>query len=170
MSKCKRAIFLIFGYLLAIAILFLPCQKVFYDHLDNLKKTKNTVAFIPFFISRSIEYKKSKKWLSSWQPDIFRLANAAKNWDLGSEDRAAFDEFNNRFSSIDMDEEQKKIINRKFLEALKSGELIEDEEDRKELKSWLNRLKKEEFISKFGENLYYYKFNFEFFFTKIIFF
>ena len=160
--------FLIFGYSLAIAILFLPCQKAFYDHMGDIKNPGNAFAFIPFYISKSIEYKKSKKWQSYWQPDIFRLVNAMKNWDLDYDYTETIDKFNNMVSSTDMDEEQKNIINKKFLDALKSGELVEYEEDREELKTWLNRLKQEEFISKFGENTYYYRFNFEFFITEII--
>jgi hypothetical protein len=168
MSKCKKNVFLIFGYLLAIAILFLPCQKAFYDHMGDIKNPGNAFAFIPFYISKSIEYKKSKKWQSYWQPDIFRLFNAMKNWDSEFEHRETIDKFFNMISSTDMDEEQIKIMNKKFLDLIKSGELFEYEEDWKEFKTSLNRLKQEEFISKFGENIYYYRFNFEFFITEII--
>lgn len=73
MSKCKKNILLIFGFLLIVNLLFIPCNEIYYSLSltadKNIKKNRweraNYVkVFFPVIFNRATEYKKYVEWES----------------------------------------------------------------------------------------------------------
>ena len=78
MSKCKRNVILIFGYLLIMGILFIPCKRIYYSFGVNeeLKierkrlEGKQGVFFLPFIIKRVVGLERHKNWVGSLRVKI----------------------------------------------------------------------------------------------------
>lgn len=156
MSKCKRNILLVFGYLLTVSLLVLPTQNIFYN-TSGERAIKNKITFIPFYISKGIKYKKYKKWISSWpSPETKKDIDIAKK---------AFTKL------LRETEKELELLKKSDRSPERSAAEIKLEDQIKYIKSKSNdveiNIKRAELTDFFGKRPYYHKLRFEFFITEI---
>jgi preprotein translocase subunit SecF len=79
MSKCKKNILIIFGYLLVMAISFLPCKQFTFNIDGKWTEGGNKIIFLPFYVNSEIKYIKKKKWLSEYQLKSLQLQSSIEH-------------------------------------------------------------------------------------------
>lgn len=175
MSKCKRNILLIFGFLLIANILFVPCNKTNYGFSytkeTNIKKIRwesleYIKVFFPFVISRAAKYKDYIKWESS----VFLLFT--KKIKVKMELEKEYNEIRKTKRTFSLDEIRvldDEMLNRLIQESGLS-QLAKLNMKIYEIHKEMNEIyekKNKEFHDKFGYQTYYHQFRVKFFFIEL---
>lgn len=180
MVKCKRNILLIFGYLLIIPLLFLPCQKTVFNYSGERINVRKDVIFLPFFINKIVKFEKYKDWEKIEVPIILKHLEEIRikekeirtredvlgNW-------AAYGEFL-LDPEIKLDSEELEYLKGMRIWLGENYDTKKFRNDIKHLKSEIYELKeidlekKKEFNNKFGEKPYHYKLIVEIFSTELV--